>query len=71
MIDRMIQRAMWLTVMGLIAAAAIGALILCYRGIYELCSRNLAVAAALIAPGVGLAIGSYLMARCGNDLMDR
>ena len=71
MVDRMIQRVTWLTVMGLIAATACGALLLGYRGLYQLCLKNISAAAILIVPGIILAIASYLMARCGNDLIDR
>jgi hypothetical protein len=70
-LDRMIQSAIWLAVMGLITSAAAGAILLCYTGLYQLCLKNISVAATLIVPGILLGLASYMMARCGNDLIDR
>jgi hypothetical protein len=70
-LDRMIRGAIWLAVMGLITSAAAGAILLCYTGLYQLCLKNILVAGTLILPGILLALASYMMARCGNDLIDR
>jgi len=70
-LDRMIQGAIWLAVMGLITSAAAGAILLCYSGLYQLCLKKTFVAVTLILPGIMLALASYMMAHCGNDLIDR
>jgi hypothetical protein len=71
LLDRMIQSAIWLCIMGLITSAAAGALLLCYTGLYQLCLKKTLVAATWILPGIVLGLASYWMARCGNDLIDR
>ena len=71
MFNRMLSGALWLVVVGMITATAGAALILGYRGVFDLCAGRLNVGSITLAIGVALAGGSYLLARHGNDLMDR
>jgi hypothetical protein len=71
MLDRLLNSALWLTVMALITFTAGASLILIYRGLYDLFMRRYPTGGAAIALGIVFAGASFLLARNGNDLMDR
>ena len=71
MFDRLLNSALWLTVMALITFTAGAALILGYRGMFNLCTGRYPTGGAAVAVGALLAAASFLLARNGNDLMDR
>jgi hypothetical protein len=71
MLDRLLNGALWLTVMTLITATAGAALILSYRGIFTLCANQYRNGATLLGTGAILGLACYLLSRHGNDLMDR
>jgi hypothetical protein len=71
MLDRLLNSALWLVVMGMIFASAGTALLLAYRGLFNLCNARYPLGAVAIAAGSLLAAGSFLLCRHCNDLMDR
>ncbi|SRR5260221_10447239 len=71
MSDRLLNGALWLLVMGMITATAGAGLILGYRGVFALCAGLFLKGGVTVGIGIFLAGGSYLLARHGNDLMDR
>jgi hypothetical protein len=71
MSDRLLNGALWLLVMGMIASTAGAGLILGYRGVFALCAGLYLKGGITMGVGTILAAGSYLLARNGNDLMDR
>jgi hypothetical protein len=71
MFDRLLNSALWLTVMALITFTAGAALILGYRGMFNLCTGRYPTGGVAVAVGALLAGASFLLARNGNDLMDR
>jgi hypothetical protein len=71
MLDRFLNGALWFAVMVLISASAIGALLLSYHGLFDICAHRYHSGGSSVTIGVFLGIGSYLLARNANDLMDR
>ena len=71
MFDRLLNSALWLTVMGMISISGGAALLLGYRGLFSLCAGHYNTGAISVAIGTGLAGGTYLLCRHCNDLMDR
>jgi hypothetical protein len=71
MFDRLLNSALWLTVMAMIAFSGGAALMLVYRGFFNLCMGRYPAGAIVLSAGAALAGASYLLARNGNDLMDR
>ncbi len=71
MIDRILARALWLTIIGLITAAATAGLLLCFRGIVLACGNQLHTGGMAMGVGAALTVIAYLLARHGDDLMDR
>ena len=69
--DRVLSQLLWLTAMGLIVLTAGGALMFSYAGMFRFFAMDWSRGAAGIGAGVVLGIGSYLLCRNGNDLMDR
>jgi hypothetical protein len=71
MFDRLLNSALWLTVMALITFTAGTALILVYRGLFNLCIGRYPSGGAAVGVSIVFAAASYILARNGNDLMDR
>jgi hypothetical protein len=71
MLDRLLNGALWLAVMGLITATAGASLLLGYRGLFNLCAGRYPSGGIAVGVGLALAGASYLLCRHGNDLMDR
>lgn len=57
--------------MTLICLAAGGAMMLSYRGLFDVCASRFPIGAAEISVGVLIGVGSYMLTRNANDLMDR
>lgn len=71
MFDRLLNSALWLTVMAMITATAAAGLVLSYKGIFDLCVARYPGGSAAILTGIILGGASYLLCRHCNDLMDR
>ena len=71
MLDRLLNSALWLIIMGLITGTSGSALILAYRGIFNLCVGKYPVGSIAILLGIVLGGVSYLLCRHCNDLIDR
>ena len=71
MMDRIVNGALWVLVMALIAISAMGALLLSYRGLFDLCAQRISTGTAELCAGTFIGVASYLLARHANDLMDR
>lgn len=71
MLDCLLNSALWLTVMSMITGAAAGALMLSYRGLFDLCAARYTPGSIALASGVLLGFASYVLARNANDLIDR
>jgi hypothetical protein len=67
----MLNRLLWLSIIGLIMSTAMLSLYMGYSGVYSLCAGRLTAGGWAIAAGVGLAIGCGFLTRNGDDLMDR
>ena len=71
MLDRLLNTALWLTVMGMISTSAAAALIVGYHGLFNICAGRYHGGAFAVAVGVALAGSSYVLFRHCNDLIDR
>jgi hypothetical protein len=71
MFDRLLNSALWLTVMALITFTAGTALILVYRGLFDVCIGRYRSGGVAVGVSVIFASASFILARNGNDLMDR
>jgi hypothetical protein len=71
MLDRLLNSALWLVVMGLISLTAIFSLLLGFRGLFNVCAGRYPAGGLTVMLGVILAGGSFLLCRYCNDLMDR
>jgi hypothetical protein len=71
MFDRLLNGALWLTVMGMITATAAAGLLLSYRGLFDVCAGRIPGGAVAVLVGITLGGASYMLARNCNDLMDR
>jgi len=71
MTDRLLSRCLWMIVMILIAASALGGLVLLYSGIFSLIVRQFENGVAATCAGLGLALICYLLCKHSEDLMDR
>ena len=70
MMDRLLARALSITVMSLIVAAAIGALLLGYRGLFQIVSSRPGDGVGPLAAGVGLAVVCFVLCRHRHELAD-
>ena len=70
MIDRLLARTLSLTVMGLIVASAIGALLLGYRGLFQLVGSHPEQGVAPLVSGAVLTVGCFLLCRHRHELAD-
>jgi hypothetical protein len=70
MIDRLLARTLNFTVMALIVASAIGALLLGYRGLFRLVGSRPEEGVAPLVCGVGLAAGCFMLCRHRHELAD-
>ena len=70
MIDRFLARTLNLTVMGLIVATAVGALLLGYRGLLRVVGSKPQDGLVLLVLGVVLAIVCVLLCRHRHELAD-
>jgi hypothetical protein len=70
MMDRLLARALNLTVMGLIVASAIGALVLGYRGLLRIVGSHPGDGVAPLVLGIGLAVLCIALCRHRHELAD-
>ena len=71
MMDRLLALTMNVTIVGLIAVTGAGSLLAAYWGLFELVNARAANAGWALACGIAVAVVSYKMAKCRNDLVDR
>ena len=71
MTDRLLARCLWLLIMALIAGCAMGGLVLMYSGLFNLIGRRFQTGGVVIAAGVVLGAGAWLLCKHSEDLMDR
>jgi hypothetical protein len=71
MVDRLISHGLSIMVMGLVALTFGGAIVLAYRGLFELLAGHLADSAFRFAAVIPLALAARLLIRHKDDLMDR
>lgn len=70
MMDRILAKTLTGTVMTLIVAAAVAALVFGYRGIYLLATIEVEAGMAWLVSGVTLGIACYVLCRHRNELAD-
>lgn len=70
MLDRLLARALNVTVMGLIVASAVGALLLGYRGLFRIVSGKPEEGVVAMAAGVCLAGICFMLCRHRHELAD-
>lgn len=71
MTDRILSSVLWLTIMSLIAGAAIAGLFLVYSGFLNLLTRQFETAGMLAGTGLLLAAAAWVLVRHSDDLIDR
>ena len=70
MMDRILTRALGVTVMSLIVATATASLLLGYRGLFRLVSNDAEAGMVWLFSGVALGVGCYLLCRHRHELAD-
>lgn len=71
MTDRILSRCLWLVIMGLIAASALGGLVLMYSGLFKLITQQFDVGTMIALSGVALGLGCWFLCKHSDDLIDR
>lgn len=71
MTDRILSRCLWLVIMGLIAGSALGGLVLMYSGLFKLISQQFEAGGVIVAAGVLLGAGCWVLCKHSDDLIDR
>lgn len=71
MLDRLLNSALWMIIMGMITATFGSAIILNYRGMLNLCVGKYPAGSVAILAGTLLGGASFLLCRHCNDLIDR
>jgi hypothetical protein len=69
MTDRLLNSAWWLTVMGMICAAAATALFVGYRGIFDLLAQRWSNGMTCLIISACAAFGAYQLCRYRNELL--
>ena len=70
MMDRILIRALNLSVMALIVATATASLLIGYRGLFRLVSNDAEAGMVWLFSGVALGVGCYLLCRHRHELAD-
>jgi hypothetical protein len=70
MLDRLLYMALRVTIVSLTGAVAAGALVLAYFGFLQALQGKIVAGPIDLVVGVGMAFGSWLLARNRNDLAD-
>lgn len=68
--DQLLAKALTGTVMTLIVATAVAALVFGYRGVYFLSTAEAEAGVVWLAAGVTLGVGCYLLCRHRHELAD-
>ena len=71
MVDRLISRGLSMVVLGLLTMTGGGAIIVAYRGIYELLCGKMTGGAVLLTASLPLGLAARLLMRHKDDLMDK
>jgi polyferredoxin len=71
MTDRLLARCLWFLIMALIAGSALGSLILMYSGLFTLIGHRFQMGGVVVASGVVLGVGAWMLCTHSEDLMDR
>jgi polyferredoxin len=71
MTDRLLARCLWLLIMALIAGSALGSLILMYSGLFSLIGHRFLMGGIVVASGMVLGVGAWMLCKHSEDLMDR
>jgi hypothetical protein len=71
MLDRVLNSALWMIVMGLIAGTAAGSLLMASAAVMALCTNHYPDGGVKLLVAVALAAFSYVLCHHANDLMDR
>ena len=69
--DHLLYRCLWLVVMCLIAASAMGGMVLLYSGLFKLLSMQYQAGAVVMGAGVLLGVASWALCKHSEDLIDR
>lgn len=70
MMDRILIRALSVSVMALIVATATASLLLGYRGLFRLVSNDAEAGMVWLFSGLALGVGCYLLCRHRHELAD-
>ena len=70
MMDRILIRALSVSVMALIIATATASLLIGYRGLFRLVSNDAEAGMVWLFSGVALGVGCYLLCRHRHELAD-
>jgi hypothetical protein len=71
MTDRLLARCLWLLIMSLIAACAMGCLILVYSGLFRLVTLQFESGGVIAAAGTALGAACWVLCKHSDDLIDR
>jgi hypothetical protein len=71
MTDRLLSRFLWTTIMGLIAASAMGCLVLLYSGLFRLITLQFEAGGVVTGAGILLGVACWLICKHSDDLIDR
>ena len=71
MTDRLLTRCLWLLIMSLIAACAMGSLILIYSGLFRLITRQFESGGVIATSGAALGAACWVLCKHSDDLIDR
>ena len=71
MSDRILSRCLWLLIMALIAASALGSLALLYVALFRMIGRNFESGGIALGTGLLLAVACWALCRHCDDLIDR
>ena len=71
MSDRLLSRCLWLVMMCLITASAMGSLVMLYSGLFNLITRQFESGGTVFGVGILLGVGCWVLCKHCDDLVDR
>ena len=71
MSDRVLSRSLWLVVMCLITASAMGSLVMLYSGLFKLITHQFESGGTVIGVGILFGVGCWVLCKHCDDLVDR
>lgn len=69
--DRLVHRCLWLIVMSMIVASALGCLIFLYSGVFKLITQQFEPAGTAVGLALLLGAACWVLCRHCDDLVDR